>query len=130
LSATVPLNLEATARIAAAVFGCVATPILIVTAYLRWKRSTRALLPGWRNGLGMAAIAFVVTNWSVLTVNWILVSIPQGRGLYGIDWLGMLTGVTTLAAPLLALALQGAARLLAIAASVTVIAFGHSFIYN
>jgi hypothetical protein len=64
-------------RLLLALMSCTAIPILVVLAYLRWKRTVRHELPTWRNGAGSAAIFIVFTLWLSQTAHWVAMAVHR-----------------------------------------------------
>ncbi len=42
---------------------CVAVPVLVVLAYVRWAKETRRDLPHWRNGIALASMVIISADW-------------------------------------------------------------------
>ena len=93
---------------------CLAIPILVIVACARWMGVSRRELPQWRNGIGLASIVVVSTEWFLYTAMWMLSSVSfQLTRFYDATWMQM---YFDLAALPLALALKGVPRLLMVAA--------------
>lgn len=66
-----------TTRLTLATTTCAAIPILVVFAYLRWKRAIRLELTTWRNGAGLTAIFLIFGLWLTQTAHWGLMSVNR-----------------------------------------------------
>jgi hypothetical protein len=66
---------EMTTRLALAATTCTAIPVLVIFAYLRWKRAIRLELTTWRNGAGLTAMFLVFALWLIQTARWSFMSV-------------------------------------------------------
>jgi hypothetical protein len=109
-----------TTRLALAATTCTAIPILVVLAYLRWKRAIRLELTPWRNGAGLTAMFLVFALWLIQTARWGSMSLNReftgflGPDLREVEWF-LPAFYAYLALPL-ALALKGIPRFEMVAA--------------
>jgi len=95
---------------------CLTIPILVTVACGRWTRISRRELPHWRNGIGLASIVVVSTEWFLYTAIWMLSSVSfQLTRFYDATWMQMQMYFDLAALPL-AFALKGVPRLLMVAA--------------
>jgi hypothetical protein len=107
-------------RLIVAAISCAAIPILVIVAYLRWRKDIRRELRSWRNGAALASMFIVLVLWLIQTARWVFLSLnPDFTGLLGADWREIETFLPAYyaypALPL-AFALKGIPRLLMIAA--------------
>jgi hypothetical protein len=110
---------------------CVAVPVLLVLAYVGWEKATRRNLPHWRNGIALASMVIISTDWVFQTVLWVIYSLHhESPRLSNAVWvqvhLDIYYGVVALP---FAFFLKGAPRFLLIAAWFLLQIFkGHFFI--
>jgi len=129
-----PSKEEMATRLVFAATTCTAIPILVVLAYLRWKRAIRRELTTWRNGAGLTAMFLVFTLWLIQTARWGDISVNhEFRGLLGPNFREFETFLPAYyeyqALPL-ALALKGIPRLQMVAAWFLLAVFYGTFWYT
>lgn len=102
-------------------------PTVVLFAWRSWLGGGRAGLPPWRNGLGLAALLLVSLSWSLAA----LTVIPGLADLRIIDssWSLDLSPPLGMVAALLAFALKGASRFLAVLAGLLMVVFWAPFVY-
>jgi hypothetical protein len=61
-------------RLAVAIATGLAIPMLVVLAYLGWRRVLRRDLPPWRNGAALASMFVVFALWLLQTTRWTFLS--------------------------------------------------------
>jgi hypothetical protein len=123
-----------TTRLALAATTCTAVPILVVLAYLRWKKAIRLEITTWRNGAGLTAMFLVSALWLIQTARWGSVSVNhEFTGFLGPDLREVETFLPAFylypALPL-ALALKGVPRLEIVAAWFLLAVFYGTFWYT
>jgi hypothetical protein len=110
----VPGMVEITVRTCASISGLLAIPVLLFLAFRNWIRTSRAKSPQWRNGLALSSMVLVSLVWMSRFVTSTVSAGPQiGNHVLHVDplsWLATLL-YSTMPAALLAIALQGTARL-------------------
>jgi hypothetical protein len=129
-----PSKHEMATRLALTATTCTAIPILVVLAYLRWKRAIRLELTTGRNGAGLTAMFLVFTLWLIQTARWgCMVVNHEFTGFLGPNFREFETFLPAYyaypALPL-ALALKGIPRLQTVAAWFLLAAFYGTFWYT
>src|SRR5262245_49998073 len=124
-------EIEMKIRLSIAVVTCAAIPLLVVPAYVHWKRTTRRELPAWRNGAGLASILIILTLWLLQATRWAAMSVNSNLlGLLDrIQFETFLPALYAFAALPLAFGLKGIPRLQIIAAWFFVVFFYAAFTY-
>ncbi len=109
-----------------AIVELVGVPTLVFFAWRGWLRGVRANLPPWRNGLGLTALLLVSLSWSLAAI-----TVISGFAHFQIIdpmWSFKLSQPLGIVAALLAVALKGAPRFLAVLAGLLMLAFWVPFI--
>jgi hypothetical protein len=123
-----------TTRLAVETSTCIAIPILVILAYLGWRKVIRRELPPWRNSVGLASMFIVFALWLIQTTRWTLLSVNREfTGFLGADWREVETFLPAFyayPALLLALAWKGIPRLQMIAVWLLLALFYGSFWYS
>jgi hypothetical protein len=120
-------------RLALAVTTGTVVPLLIVLAYVQWKRLVRIQLPTWRNGAGLAAMFIVFALWLIQAARWHALAAHTGfSGFLRSNWIEFETFLPAFyaypALPL-ALALKGVPRLQMVGAWFLLAVFYGTFWY-
>jgi hypothetical protein len=109
-----------TTHLALAATTCTAIPILVILAYLSWKKVIRVELTTWRNGAGLTAMFLVFALWLIQMARWGSMSVNREfAGFLGPDLReveAFLPAFYAYPALPLALALKGVPRLEMVAA--------------
>ena len=121
---------ENVVRAAAGYLGLFLVPFLVAFAFCTWTRTIRPALPGWRNGLALSSLLILSAMWVAYTVLWGFVHLHLAWGPdYDPTWMGIHIGCTYTAC-ILALALRGSARAMAISAALCLSAGMQSMIHS
>lgn len=127
-------DLEMATRLAFIITACTAIPILVVLAYLGWRRAIRRELTSWRNSAGLASMFIVIALWVLQATRWAAMSINhEFSGFLSADWREVETFLPEFyayPALLLAFTLKGAPRLQMIAAWFLLALFYGAFGYR
>jgi len=83
-------------RVMLSLVGLVAVPVLLFLAWGGWKRSLRAELPAWRNGLCISGLVLLSLNWLGAAV----LEVPMFMNPRTIRPAGLMEGMLTLSHPL------------------------------
>jgi len=115
-------------RLVMATVEVIGVPMLLVASWSIWLRSVRAELPLWRNGLALAALSLVSVSWSLAVLS--VVSGFAHRQTIDPMWSLELSQPLGLVGAILAVALKGAPRFLALLAGLLMIGFWVPFVYR
>jgi hypothetical protein len=127
-------NRSSFTRLVLAATTCTIVPVLIILAYIRWKKAVRQQLPTWRNGAGLAAMFIVFALWLIQAARWVAMATHREfSGFLGRDFLEIeifLPVFYALPALPLALALKGVPRLQMAGAWLLLVVFYRTFWYT
>jgi hypothetical protein len=118
-------------RLFISMFCGLAIPALLVSAYSRWNNGCRRELPHWRDGVGLASVAFIFASWSIQLVGLVLLLTHinlQGSQNFAWYWMHIEIYLLPLA-PLLALGFRGLPRLQVFTAGILVWVLTATFVY-
>ena len=115
----VPGFVEIAVRTCANLGGLIAVPLLLILGFRDWRKTSRAKLPAWRNGLALGSMVLPSLVWLIRSSMSVVSAGPQPiNHLPHVDPLGLFATLlySNLLAGLLAIALTGKARLLVLSA--------------
>ena len=106
----------------------VSVPVLLVLTYRTWHARHPAVLPDWRNGLGLAALSLLAMEWLWFALGLADTSLTPRLGATYLD-LTILAVICTYLASAFAGAWKGGSRLEALAAGILMSVGWHFFGY-
>jgi hypothetical protein len=123
-----------TTRLLLAATTCAVIPVLVIVAFLRWKRAIRQELTTWRNGAGLTAMLLVFALWLIQTARWAVMFVNRNfTGFLGPNLTEVETSLPAFyayPALLLAFSLKGAPRLQMVTAWCSLVIFYGAFTYT